>query len=114
MRQLHTFEPVIASKIDVKDDGHDKKYGLELIWLDTDWCKSWVHERIRWPGDKPGAWHLPGNTGEDYCRQIVSEARVRKPSGRPQWVQRASSLVTSLLSGCIFTPSSARYFIPLA
>lgn len=82
-------KPVISSMIDVKDDGHQKKYGLELLWLDTDFCKSWVHERIRWPADTPGAWYLPGDISVDYCKQIVSEARVRKPSGRPQWVQRA-------------------------
>lgn len=82
-------KPVISSAIEVKEDGSLKKYGLELLWLDTDYCKSWVHERIRWPSGQPGAWYLPGDITEDYCKQIVAEARVRKPSGRPQWVQRA-------------------------
>jgi phage terminase large subunit GpA-like protein len=82
-------KPVISSAIEVKEDGSLKKYGLELLWLDTDYCKSWVHERIRWPSGQPGAWYLPGDIAEEYCKQIVAEARVRKPSGRPQWVQRA-------------------------
>ena len=47
-----------------------------------------VHERIRWPADQPGAWHLPLDTDEDYCRQLVSEARLKKPSGRVTWVRR--------------------------
>jgi hypothetical protein len=36
---------------------------------------------VRWPDDQPGGWHLHQDVDEDYCRQIVSEARMRKPSG---------------------------------
>jgi hypothetical protein len=36
---------------------------------------------VRWPDDQPGGWHLHQEVGEDYCSQIVSEARMRKPSG---------------------------------
>lgn len=82
-------KPVISSMIDVKDDGHAKTYGLELLWLDTDWGKSWVHERVRWPMNTPGAWYLPGDITPDYCKQIVSEARVRAPSGKPLWAKRS-------------------------
>lgn len=82
-------KPLILSKPDVNQRGDIKKYGLDLIWLDTDWCKSWVHERIRWPDGESGFWHLPEDTTDDYCKQIVSEARVRKPSGQPTWVARS-------------------------
>ena len=82
-------KPVISSMIDVKEDGHQKTYGLELLWLDTDYGKSWVHERVRWPLATRGSWYLPGDITIDYCKQIVSEARVRKPSGLPQWVPRS-------------------------
>lgn len=81
--------PVTLSKIEVTATGRTKSYGLDLYLLDTDWCKSWVHERIRWDEDQPGAWHLPEDISEGYCKQIVSEARVRKPDGRPVWVRRS-------------------------
>lgn len=81
--------PLVASKIEVTTKGKAAKYGLDLLLLDTDHWKSWVHERIRWPGDQPGAWHLPHDIDDDYCRQIIAEARVRRPSGRHQWVQRS-------------------------
>jgi phage terminase large subunit GpA-like protein len=81
--------PLIVSKIEVTPNGKTAKYGLDLLRLDTDHWKSWVHERVRWPVDQPGAWHLPHDVTDDYCAQIVSEARMRLPSGRVQWVQRA-------------------------
>jgi phage terminase large subunit GpA-like protein len=48
-----------------------------------------VHERVRWPDDQPGGWHLPADVTETYCCQIVSEGRVKKPSGGYTWVQRS-------------------------
>ena len=44
---------------------------------------------MRWPSESPGAWHLPEDATDDYCKQIVSEAKVRKPTGAPEWVQRS-------------------------
>lgn len=81
--------PLSKSRIDVAPSGGKSKYGLDLIRLDTDFFKSWVHQRVRWPEDQPGAWHLHADAGEDYCRQIVSEARMRKPSGGVTWVSRS-------------------------
>lgn len=43
---------------------------------------------MRWPDDQLGGWHLPSDTTEAYCRRIVSEGRVKKPSGSYLWVQR--------------------------
>ena len=63
------------------------KFGLDLVRLDTDYLKSWVHQRLRWPVDQPGGWHLPSDATENYCKQIVSEARVRKQGGGYTWVQ---------------------------
>lgn len=82
-------KPLVLSKIEVTPRGDTRKYGLDLILLDTDHFKSWVHERIRWEADKPGAWLLPADATDDYCKQIVSEARVKRPNGAPQWVQRS-------------------------
>lgn len=81
--------PLRVIRPDVTRSGSLSKRGLSLILLDTDHWKSWVHERVRWPGDAPGAWHLHDEVDDDYCRQIVSEARLRKPSGEPEWVRRS-------------------------
>lgn len=81
--------PVIRSQIEVKADGTTAKYGLTLFRLDTDHWKSWVHERLRYPPDQPGAWHLHEETTDEYCQQIVSEARITSPTGQPVWVQRS-------------------------
>lgn len=83
-------KPIIRGGNDVTARGEIKKYGgLELLWLDTDHFKSWVHERLRWPSDVPGAWHLPADTTDDYCKQIVAEGRVRSPKGKPEWIARS-------------------------
>lgn len=81
--------PIIRSQIEVKADGKTSKYGLTLFRLDSDHWKSWVHERLRYPPDQPGAWLLHEETADEYCQQIVSEARITSPTGRPQWVQRS-------------------------
>ena len=81
--------PLIKSSIEVTAKGATLKAGLTLLRLDPDYFKSRVFERIRWPQDQPGAWHLPHDVSEDYCRQIVSEARVRLASGRIRWTRRS-------------------------
>ena len=49
--------PLLISKIEVRrKDGRAAKYGLDLVRLDTDHWKSWVHERLRWPEDHVGGW----------------------------------------------------------
>lgn len=82
-------KPLIVARPEVTRGGKVAKYGLTLIRLDTDHWKSWVHERIRWPAGQPGAWYLHADTDDDYCRQIVSEARIKKPSGMATWVRRS-------------------------
>jgi phage terminase large subunit GpA-like protein len=80
--------PLMRSRIEVDHRGGTAKYGLQILRLDTDHWKSWVHERLRWPMGEPGAWHLPRDVDEEYCKQVVSEVRSRAPSGRVTWVQR--------------------------
>ena len=88
-------KPLIRSQIEVKPDGKTAKYGLTLFRLDTDHWKSWVHERLRYPQYRedgtvlPGAWFLHEEATDEYCQQIVSEARVTSPTGNPVWVQRS-------------------------
>lgn len=81
--------PIKASDIDVSIAGRVLKGGVKLFHLDTDYLKTWIHSRIRWPSGEPGGWHLHADTDEDYCRQIVSEELVVKPSGRRIWLRRA-------------------------
>lgn len=81
--------PLKVSKIEVNRAGKASKYGLDLVMLDSGHWKSWVHERIRWPADQLGAWHLPIDIDDDYALQLVSEARLKKPSGGEQWIQKA-------------------------
>lgn len=80
--------PIIKSKLEVNRKGGGAKFGLELIRLDTDRWKSFVHEKVKWPDESPGAWHLFDGVSDDYCRQIVSESRVVLDSGRVEWVRR--------------------------
>lgn len=81
--------PLVKRKIEVTKQGTQSKYGLDLIRLDSGHWKSWVHERLAWPLDQPGAWHLHEEITEDYCRQIVAEAMVRGPSGKAVWIERS-------------------------
>jgi phage terminase large subunit GpA-like protein len=85
--------PLSVNKIEVNPKGGGKtKYGLDLVRLSTDFFKSWVHERIRWPEGQPGGWHLFENIEEDFCRQIVSEARAKKPGGAGfTWVVKSKN-----------------------
>jgi phage terminase large subunit GpA-like protein len=82
-------KPIVSSKIDIKIDGKEYKKGLDLLRLDTDYFKSWVQQKVRWLDDQPGSWYLPDDITEDYCRQIVSEARVKAPGGKVKWVQKS-------------------------
>jgi phage terminase large subunit GpA-like protein len=82
--------PMIISKIEVsRKDGKAAKYGLDLVRLDTDHWKSWVHERLRWPDGHIGGWHVFKGIDDDYCHQLVSEARLKQPTGKVEWIQRS-------------------------
>lgn len=82
--------PLLMSKIEVRrKDGKAAKFGLDLVRLDTDHWKSWVHERLRWPQDHIGGWHVFNGIDDDYCHQLVSEARLKLPTGKVEWVQRS-------------------------
>ena len=82
-------KPLIVSDIDVEPDGRADTYGLDLVRLDAGYWKGFVQERLRWPSDQPGAFHIHESVDPDYCRQLVSEAPVRKDGGGWIWVQRS-------------------------
>lgn len=80
-------KPYKAAKIDVSVGGKIIKHGLQLWHLNSDYLKSWVHSRLEWPEDQPGRWHLSQDTTDDYCQQLVAEARSVKPSGQITWIR---------------------------
>lgn len=81
-------KPVNISKIDVTIDGREYKKALHLAVLDTDHWKSRVHAKVRWGESAPGRWSVPVDVTQDYCEQIVSEARQQTKS-KILWVKRA-------------------------
>jgi hypothetical protein len=80
--------PIRVATIEVTPSGKRPKFSLPLVHLDSDYLKEWVHSRIRWPKESRGGWHLHSEMDEDYCRQVVNEARTRKPGGGYTWVAR--------------------------
>jgi len=83
--------PYYASTIDVTIRGKTFKGGLQLWHYSADIMKSWVHSQVEWDEDAGEActWHLPSDTDEGYCKQIVAEQRAIKPSGKVVWIQTA-------------------------
>jgi phage terminase large subunit GpA-like protein len=83
--------PVRPSKIEAKVNwrGNVETIGIELFHVDTDYFKRQVHERIVRPTDQPGAFLLPDDVPDYYLQQLVSEARVKRPGGKPEWVKRS-------------------------
>ena len=80
-------KPYKAANVDVNVRGKVIKGGLQHWIHDDEIGKAWVHSRIEWPADQPGAWFLPSDIDEDYCKQIVAWQRVTKPSGRTVWIK---------------------------
>lgn len=80
-------KPYHVSRIEVDVKGRTAKAGLSLWHINTDYFKAWVHGRIHWPVDQPGGWHLHAEATEDYCKQLVAEARVVKATGKPSWLK---------------------------
>ena len=80
-------KPLRTNVVDVTTRGKLLKTGVKLWHINTDYFKSQVYSRIRWPDDQPGGFHLHQETDEDYCRQLVSESLVIKASGRRMWIR---------------------------
>jgi hypothetical protein len=57
--------------------------------LDSGYWKSWVHERLHWEKNQLGDWHLPLDVDDEYMKQIISESKVRLPSGKTVWVEHS-------------------------
>lgn len=80
--------PLIRRTIEVTQAGRAAKYGLSLIRLSTDHWKRQVYDVIRHDPDDAGAsWFLPDDIADEYCFQVISEARKLSPAGKPQWLK---------------------------
>ena len=77
-------KPISVNTVDVKVNGKVFTNGVQLWNLHADFFKTWVHDQVN---KEISTWHLPSDVTEDYCKQIVSEAKVAKPSGRTVWVK---------------------------
>lgn len=62
--------------------------GMQHWVIDHGYFKGWVHDRIKYPEGETGAWLLPKDVGDDYCKQVVNEQRVRTAANRNIWVKR--------------------------
>lgn len=79
------------SEVETLKNGKKVLRGVKRWNFDSGYFKGWVHDRIPWPQDAPGSWHLPTMIGEDYCRQVVGEQRMRLASGKSHWVKTATN-----------------------
>jgi phage terminase large subunit GpA-like protein len=82
-------QPYTVSRPEVSKDGKKQKgaRSVDLTWLSSDWFKSLVMSRINTEVGEPGAFYLPEDVDEDYCRQLVSEERLII-DGKARWVKR--------------------------
>ena len=83
----HLEKMSYASMIDVRANGKIIKNGLQLWHIDSDRTKSFVHNRLRLLPGADGQWHLPSDVTEDYCQQLVAEARLAELNGHATWVR---------------------------
>ena len=61
-----------------------------LLWnYNADTWKTWLYARIQWEDGTPGAWYCEATADDDYCAQVVNEARVVR-KGRVEWVTTRS------------------------
>ena len=79
-------KPLTRKLVDVNAAGKVVKGGIGRWTIDTDYFKRWIHERIERDQALPGLWHLPVDTDDEYCKQLVAQARIVKPTGAIVWV----------------------------
>lgn len=103
-----------ATDVETLRNGKKVKRGMKYWIFDHGYMKGWVHDRLKWPQDAPGAWHLPRAIGEDYCRQIVAEQRMRLASGSVHWVKTGTNdwLDAEALQALLAHIEGVRYLKP--
>lgn len=81
-------QPVKLVRIDYTTGNTRIPGAVELVHVDTDHMKRWIHGRLSdWPLDAPGAWHIGQEATDQYCAQISAESRIVTAAGRPKWVR---------------------------
>ena len=104
-----------ASDIEVLRNGKKVKRGMKRWTFDHGYFKGWVHDRIKWPQDQAGSWHLGRKVGDGYCRELVNEQRMRLPSGKTIWVKTGPNnfLDCEALQVLLAHIENVRYLKPL-
>ena len=79
--------PLAPSKPDYTRKGKPDPRGLVVWTHDTHGGKQWIHDRVQWDRTSApdGAWWLPCDIDEEYCRQIVGKSPFRTAAGRTAW-----------------------------
>jgi len=80
--------PVGTSNVSVTPSGRKIKGGLTLWKFDKHYFRTWIYGRMRRGPDEDGRWNLSDQVDGDYCKQIVAEEMIAKPSGAIVWVMR--------------------------
>lgn len=81
--------PYRMRSIDYSFGGTVVKGGVKLFSVHTDFFKRWIHARVAWPNDEPGAWHIHAATDDGYCKQIVAEELLMSPDGQAKWIVKS-------------------------
>ena len=83
-------KPIAAAKIDINVDGRVLRHGVTLFHINTDHFKTALHTEIQAPEELGEAvlehWTVHQDTDTDYCRQLVAEELIVKPSGHRIWI----------------------------
>ena len=79
--------PIKSNKVDVSQSGRILKGGVTLFHLHTDYFKTFLYSRLRWPEGEAGSFNLDSATTEDYLKQITAEELMIKANGNRQWIQ---------------------------
>jgi phage terminase large subunit GpA-like protein len=80
-------QPVKLVKIDYTTANQRIAGAVELVHVDTDHMKRWIHGRLAMPVGTPGAWHIGQEATDQYCKQISAESRITTAAGKSKWVR---------------------------
>ena len=75
-------QPARWSPLDRMPDGKPIPAGLRLLTIHSAHFKGLLFRRMAIKRGDPGYWHLHGETGDDYARQICAEVLVERRDGR--------------------------------
>lgn len=78
--------PLTVKAHEVDADGKVPRYSVELVTVDTDFFKSLVMSRVATPAGQWGAFALPSDIADSYCKQVLSETR-EIIAGKPVWTR---------------------------